>query len=124
LETSSDFQDGGPTQIDKSKGHRKIEYSAMVILTLLISPHLLTYDVSMLLIPVAFLWSGTMQIGEDKERWLGSILYLSAMITFIYYYMGFSLVPAAMLWTLFQLSRFAKRRAVQQQPREVAFQSV
>ena len=95
----------------------RIEQSALVIFSLLLSPHLLTYDVSMLLIPVAFLWSGKMGIGLDEERWLGGVLYLSAMITFIYFYMGFSLVPAAMLWTLFQMSQFAKRIALHDQPK-------
>jgi hypothetical protein len=94
----------------------RIEYSALVLFSLLLSPHLLTYDVSMLLIPIAFLWSGMMGIGPEEERWLGSILYLAAMITFIYFIIGFSLVPAAMLWTLFQMSQFAKRTALREQP--------
>ena len=38
-----------------------------------------------------------MGIGQDEERWLGGLLYLSAMVTFIYFIIGFSLVPAAML---------------------------
>jgi hypothetical protein len=79
----------------------------------------------MLLIPIAFLLSGKLQIGEDEERSLGGLLYLSAMITFIYYIIGFSLVPAAMLWTLFKMSQFAKQKIQRDQPRkEVALQSV
>jgi glycosyl transferase family 87 len=114
-------------QVDEGEYQRnwRIEQSALVLFTLFLSPHLLTYDVSMLLIPIAFLWSGKMNIGEERERWLGSVLYLSAMITFIYYIIGFSLVPAAMLWTLFQMSRFAKQTANPVQPeRKLALQSV
>ncbi len=103
----------------------RIEQSALVIFSLLLSPHLLTYDLSMLLIPIAFLLSGKLQIGEDEERSLGGLLYLSAMITFIYYIIGFSLVPAAMLWTLFKMSQFAKQKIQRDQPsKEVALQSV
>jgi hypothetical protein len=90
-----------------------------------LSPHLLTYDLSMLLIPIAYLLSGKMHIGQEEERWLGGLLYLSAMITFIYYIIGFSLVPAAMLWTLFKMSQFAKQKIQRDQPsKEVALQSV
>jgi len=120
----SSFKAQATKQARSDESGWRIEYSALVVLTLLISPHLLTYDVSMLLIPVAILWSGKMQVGEDEERWLGSVLYLSAMITFIYFLIGFSLVPVAMLWTLYQLSRFAKRSALRSQPRpEAVFQS-
>lgn len=103
--------------IDESIWNWRIEYSALVLFSLLLSPHLLTYDVSMLLIPIAFLWSGKMGIGLEEERWLGGILYLAAMITFIYYIIGFSLVPAAMLWSLFQMSQFAKRTSLREQPK-------
>jgi Glycosyltransferase family 87 len=113
--------------VDEAEYQRnwRIEQSAVVLFTLLLSPHLLTYDVSMLLVPIAFLWSGKMNVGQERERWLGGVLYLSAMITFIYYIVGFSLVPAAMLWTLFQMSQFAKQTAIRDQPkRELALQSV
>lgn len=95
----------------------RIEYSALVLFSLLLSPHLLTYDVSMLHIPVAFLWSGKMGIAREEERWLGGILYLAATATFVYHFIGFSLVPAAMLWTLFQMSQFAIRTARRNQPK-------
>jgi hypothetical protein len=103
----------------------RIEQSSLVLFSLLLSPHLLTYDLSMLLIPIAYMFSGKMHVGEQEERWLGGILYLSAMITFIYFVIGFSLVPAAMLWTLFKVSQFAKRTAQHDQPRaEAVLQSV
>jgi hypothetical protein len=103
----------------------RIEQSALVIFSLLLSPHLLTYDLSMLLIPMAYLLSGKMGIGQDEERWLGGLLYLSAMVTFIYFVIGFSLVPVAMLWTLFKVSQFAKQRIQREHPtREVVLQSV
>src|SRR5262249_39428295 len=103
----------------------RIEQSSLVLFSLLLSPHLLTYDLSMLLMPIAYLFSGKMHVGEQEERWLGGILYLSAMITFIYFVIGFSLVPAAMLWTLFKVSQFAKQNAQRDQTsKEVVLQSV
>jgi len=114
-------------QVDEKEYQKswRIEQSALVIFSLLLSPHLLTYDLSMLLIPIAYLLSGKMHIGQEEERWLGGLLYLSAMITFIYYIIGFSLVPAAMLWTLFKMSQFAKQKIQRDQPsKEVALQSV
>src|SRR5205823_11826652 len=78
-------------QVDEEEYQKnwRIEQSALVIFSLLLSPHLLTYDLSMLLIPIAYLFSGKMGIGQDEERWLGGLLYLSAMVTFIYFIIGF-----------------------------------
>lgn len=102
----------------------RIEQSALVIFSLLVSPHLLTYDLSMLLIPIAYLLSAKMNNGEEEERWLGGLLFLSAMLPRIYFILGFSLVPAAMLWTLFQMAQFAKRAAFRDQPKpEIALAS-
>jgi hypothetical protein len=106
--------------------HWRVEQSALVLFSLLLSPHLLTYDLSMLLIPIAYLLSGKMHIGEEEERWLGGLLYLSAMLPRIYYIIGFSLVPAAMLWTLFKVYQFANQTARRDQPsqdKEVILQS-
>jgi hypothetical protein len=114
-------------QVDEEESQKnwRIGQSALVLFSLLLSPHLLTYDLSMLLIPIAYLLSGKMHIGQEEERWLGGLLYLSAMITFIYYIIGFSLVPAAMLWTLFKMSQLAKQKIQRDQPsKEVALQSV
>jgi hypothetical protein len=104
----------------------RMEQSTLVLFSLLLSPHLLTYDLSMLLIPIAHLLSGKMHVDQEEERWLGGLLYLSAMITFIYYLIGFSLVPAAMLWTLFKVYQFANQTARRDQPsqdKEVVLQS-
>jgi hypothetical protein len=110
---------------NESRVNWRIEQSALVIFSLLLSPHLLTYDLSMLLIPIGFLFSGKMQIGEQQERWVGGLLYFSAMITFVYFVIGFSLVPAAMLWTLFKMSQFAKLATRRDQPsKEVVLQSI
>jgi hypothetical protein len=114
-------------QVDQEEYQKnwRIEQSALVIFSLLLSPHLLTYDLSMLLIPIAYLFSGKMGIGQVEERSLGGLLYLSAMVTFIYFIIGFSLVPAAMLWTLFKVSQFAKQRIQREHPtREIVLQSV
>jgi len=111
---------------DESRSNWRIEQSALVIFSLLLSPHLLTYDLSMLLIPIAYLLSGKMQVSAEEERWLGGLLYLSAMITFIYFLIGFSLVPVVMLWTLFKVSQFAKRLTRRDHPsldKEVVLQS-
>jgi hypothetical protein len=94
----------------------RIEQSALIVFSLFLSPHLLTYDLSMLLIPIAYLFSAKMGIGADQERWLGGVLYFSATITFVYFLLGFSLVPAVMLWTMFAISQFAKRAPVGDQP--------
>jgi hypothetical protein len=114
-------------QVDEEEYQKnwRIEQSALVIFSLLLSPHLLTYDLSMLLIPIAYLFSAKMHIGEEETRWLGGLLYLSAMLPRFYYVIGFSLVPAAMLWTLFKVSQFAKRSSQRDQPsKEVVLQSV
>jgi len=114
--------------VDKEDYQRtwRIEQTALVLFSLLLSPHLLTYDLSMLLIPIAYLISGKMNIGAEEERWLGGLLWLSAMLPRFYYIIGFSLVPVVMLWTLFKVSQFAKRSTEHDHPsldKEVVLQS-
>jgi hypothetical protein len=79
------------------------EYSALVIFSVFLTPHLLTYDLSLLLIPVAFLWSMG-KADHFEEMKIGTGVYLSAIPTFLYYF-TFSLVPAALLWALFRLAK-------------------
>jgi hypothetical protein len=81
------------------------EYSALVIFSVFLTPHLLTYDLSLLLIPVAFLWAMGKAAGHFEEMKIGIFVYLSAIPTFLYYF-AFSLVPVALLWAL---DRLAKR---------------
>jgi hypothetical protein len=80
------------------------EYAALVIFSVFLTPHLLTYDLALLLIPVAFLWA----LGKDaihfEELKIGTVVYLSAIPTFLYYF-TFSLVPVALLWALYRLAR-------------------
>ncbi len=97
------------------------EYSALVIFSVFLTPHLLTYDLSLLLIPVAFLWSmgkappphpalspGGRGEGEGADHFeemkIGTGVYMSAIPTFLYYF-TFSLVPAALLWALYWLAK-------------------
>jgi hypothetical protein len=83
-------------------GHR--EYSALVIFSVFLTPHLLTYDLSLLLIPVAFLWAMGKAAGHFEEMKIGIFVYLSAIPTFLYYF-AFSLVPVALLWALYRLAK-------------------
>jgi hypothetical protein len=67
---------------------------------LLVTPHVLLYDLSLLAVPLVNLWS--------SARWrLGVALYLATSVFAIPVYdaVGFSIVPAVLLTTLFRLTR-------------------
>jgi hypothetical protein len=82
----------------------RFEESALVLFSLLLAPHLLTYDLSLLLIPAVNLWIA--QLGGDREEMpIGVMLYLFATLCMLYLAIGFSLVPLALLWGLYRLAR-------------------
>lgn len=75
------------------------EHAAAVLFLLLLTPHLLVYDLALLAIPIVHLWS--------TSRWLLGIgLYLSAtiLLALVYLQLGFSLVPFLALLALYQLA--------------------
>jgi hypothetical protein len=81
----------------------RLEESAVVLFSLLLAPHLLTYDLSLLLIPAVNLWIAHM--GTDREEMLiGIVVYLFATFAIFYLAIGFSLMPIVLLWALYRLA--------------------
>jgi len=84
---------------------KAMEIAAAIIFTLFIIPHLLTYDLTYLLIAVAALLS---QIREHPCYLIPvTLVYGFTTLAPLYALSGFSLVPAALLASLYLLSRFA-----------------
>lgn len=86
----------------------RMEYSAVLLFTLLAAPHLLTYDLALLL-PVC-VWL-CVPVGGDRppERVaLAVALYLAGAAAPLYHFTGFSVVPLILLGGLFVLARFAQ----------------
>jgi hypothetical protein len=78
-----------------------VEYAAAIIFTMCCAPHLLTYDLSCLLMATACLLS---QIQHHRSLLKPIVLlYGSAMIAPLYVTIQVSLVPVAMLFSLFLL---------------------
>jgi hypothetical protein len=90
----------------------RLEASAAVIFTLLATPHLLTYDLSYLLIPIAYFLSMHHAGKEDASR-PEILLYLCATLAPLYVFLGFSIVPGVLIWVLYSLSARAAARPVQ-----------
>jgi hypothetical protein len=100
-----------PQAKDMDDSARRSDEAAAVLVVLLTTPYLLTYDVSLLLVPICHFWS--MRLGADRreEVAIGTLLYLSGMVTPLYTVIGFSLVPALELAALAYLSRLPGRAA-------------
>lgn len=80
--------------------HLRTQYAALILFLLLALPHLLIYDLVLLLIPVAWL------LGRPgTERRVGWLLFASAAVAPLYNLLGFSLAPAAILLALMVLAR-------------------
>jgi hypothetical protein len=78
----------------------QLEQSAVVVSSLLMTPHLLTYDLSLLLIPITNLWLFRMGTNQGRKERLGIALYLFATFAPLYVLTQFSLMPFALLWVL------------------------
>jgi hypothetical protein len=75
------------------------EYASAVLFMLLLTPHVLTYDLVLLAVPLIYLWS--------SSRWrLGVALYLATSVLAmpVYDAIGFSLVPLVLLAVLYRLA--------------------
>ena len=87
----------------------RLEHSAVVLFSLLVIPHLLTYDLSLLLISVRSLWLAHMGIGDRDELAVGILLYSFATLSPLYVFTGISLMPFVLLWGLYALKNIANR---------------
>ncbi|MBN1395506.1 MAG: DUF2029 domain-containing protein [Pirellulales bacterium] len=78
------------------------QQTAAVLFMLLLTPHALTYDLALLAVPLANLWSA----GHWKPA---AVLYAAASVLMmpVYGAIGFSLVPVVLLATLYVLSQRA-----------------
>ncbi len=84
-----------------------LEYAAVLLATLLATPHLLTYDLVLLLPVLAWLWAPFGGGRPAGRVVLGAALYLAGAATPLYQLLGFSLVPAALAGGLLCLARWA-----------------
>ena len=97
----------------QSIGTCPVEASAAVLFSLLLTPHLLVYDLSLLLLPIALLCTvpsvNATTVSTDAEPVgqrstttlaLGLALYGSAMAAPLYLLTGFSVVPLVLLATM------------------------
>jgi hypothetical protein len=66
----------------------RYEYAAAALLMLLLTPYLLVYDLALLLVPIAYLWS-------SPDWRMGIVLYASITLVgaLLYLRLDFSLVP-------------------------------
>lgn len=79
-----------------------IELSAVVLFSLLLSPHLLTYDLTLLLIPILCLWLGDR---GSRAAAVGRMLFVTVSVFSLFAIWRFSLVPLVVLLGLTLLSR-------------------
>jgi len=80
-----------------------VEASAGVLFVLLATPHLLTYDLSYLLIPITYVLSLPGVENDPDILTPPVLLYLSATLSPLYVYLGFSVLPLVLLWMLHAL---------------------
>jgi hypothetical protein len=81
-----------------------VEASAGVLFTLLSTPHLLTYDLTYILIPTTYLLSLQRSVRIDNINIIIYLLYVTTTLTPLYSFSGFSIVPIVLLWALHALS--------------------
>jgi apolipoprotein N-acyltransferase len=82
-----------------------IGFSAGICFSLAVAPHLLTYDLTMLILPIY--WAERTRLRDDAPAapLLGEVLYLAAICWPFYAMLNFSLVPLALLAVLFLIPR-------------------
>ena len=83
---------------------KRTELSAAVLFSLLATPHLLTYDLSYLLIPLTYLLAARRAAESTGVPAREAILYLCATLAPLYALLGFSLVPLVLVWLLHDLA--------------------
>jgi hypothetical protein len=88
------------------------ESAAAVLFLLLATPHLLTYDLCYLLLPIVWLLHSSRK-GDGSASLPAVVLYLCATLAPLYLWIGFSLVPAVLLGVLFALSRTVAARTAE-----------
>lgn len=89
-----------------TKRDYRLEESAVTLMALLCVPHLLIYDLVILLIPIGHLFGFSRDYPEIFPAWPPTLLYVLAMIAPIYPTVpGFSVIPCAMLFTQVMLAR-------------------
>lgn len=88
----------------RARGGARVELSAAVLFSLLATPHLATYDLAYLIIPLTYLISARHEAGDRNVAARETALYLCAMLTPFYYLLGFSLVPFVLVWSLHSLA--------------------
>jgi hypothetical protein len=77
---------------------RRQELSAAIIFSLLATPHLLTYDLVYLLIPVTYMLSSRNPLRDTQVQNSVTILYLPSTLAPLFVLI--SLIPVALLWSL------------------------
>jgi hypothetical protein len=87
----------------RRQGSGLVEASAGVLFTLLATPHLLTYDLSYLLIPITYLLSLRKAVKNPGIMTSVQLLYVCTTLTPLYLFLGFSIVPVVLLWALHSL---------------------
>ncbi len=86
--------------------NHRMEESAVILLVLLVIPHLLIYDLTLLLIPMVHVLALHRERDDEVPAWPAALLYGLTMLAPLYRTVpGFSLVPLAMLTTLVILMR-------------------
>ena len=81
-------------------GRGRIEATAGVLFSLLATPHLLTYDLAYLLIPITYLISLRMSANDPGVPISALVLYVCGTLTPFYGFLGFSILPLVFLWAL------------------------
>jgi hypothetical protein len=81
----------------------RLEQAAAVIFTVFAAPHLHTYDLVLLLVPIVHLLNWAHQPQPSAELGLAGLLYLAGSMTFVYLVTRFSLVPAVLVLALLVL---------------------
>ena len=87
------------------------EYGAVVLTTLALTPHLLTYDLVLLFPALAWLWHPTRGERQPDNVAIGGLLYLAGAAPPLYHFLGFSLIPVALLAGLYLPAREYSRTA-------------
>ncbi len=91
--------------------NHRIEESAAILMILLVIPHLLIYDLTLLMIPMVHVLVMHCQSPGDVPVWPAALLYGLTMLAPLYRTVpGFSLVPLAMFATLYILMRVSQPR--------------
>jgi hypothetical protein len=84
---------------------RRYEYAAAVLFLLAATPHLLLYDLTLLAVPILWLWS--------TPAWrLGIVLFFPATVVAAFVSLGleFNLTPLLILWVLARLAHELRRQ--------------